>query len=79
VPDYQTDTTLPNPFTADDFARIEEAMRGVHVAKMLIARCERCDVPVAEAKADCLALETFFQAINKEFRGPQSTTLGPLT
>lgn len=62
----------PSPLTVDDLARIEEALRQLAVAENLIQRCERCKIPVTEARADCDALKSFLAAVHAEFRGPQS-------
>lgn len=70
--DRSPSESLPSPFTSDDLARVEEALRQLATAKALIARCERCKVPVTEAKSDAEAVEAFLQAVLSEFRGPQS-------
>jgi hypothetical protein len=64
--------TLPSPFSSDDIARAEEALRQLGLTKSLIERCVRCKIPVSEAQADCTALENFLQSILGEFRGPQA-------
>lgn len=62
---------LPNPFSKDDMDRIEEALRQLAPVKDLIARCERCKIPVTGVKSDCEDLCSFFQSLIAEFRGPQ--------
>lgn len=68
----QQSDPLPCPYGEDDFRRMEEALRTLAVVKQLIARCERCKIPVSEAKADAEAQEAWFQSVLSEFRGPQA-------
>lgn len=64
---------LPNPFSQEDRQRIEEALRQLGaVARPLIERCKRCNIPVEGAEQDCNALTTFLQGVLAEFFGPQA-------
>lgn len=62
----------PCPYCEDDFRRMEEALRQLHQVSLLIDRCERCNIPVAEARADMEAQRKWYQDTLAEFRGPQS-------
>lgn len=60
------------PFTVEQMGRAEEALRLLAPVKDLVARCERCDIPVSAARQDCDACEAWFQRIIAEFSGPHS-------
>lgn len=76
--DYTLHTKPIQPFSADDFARCEEMLRQLGPVKDLIQKCEKCNIPVSAAKADCEALTAWFQSVLAEFAGPQGTVQGPL-
>lgn len=63
---------LANPFDHADMSMLEDLQRQASVVLGLIERCRRCNVPVDMAEADCQAACAFLDALNKEFKGPQS-------
>ena len=73
MPDYPPlEAPVPAMFSQDQLRAAENALRQLPVANALIERCERCKIPVAEARADCDGLCQFFQNILAEARGQQT-------
>jgi hypothetical protein len=63
---------VPKIFNREDVARWEEALRQLAVVNELLGQCERCKIPVAEARADCDGLCQHFQNLIAEYSGQQS-------
>lgn len=63
---------LINPYTEDDFRRMEDALRRTVAVHHLIERCKRCQIPVEAVERDCDACYMSLQAILGEFRGPNA-------
>lgn len=66
------DQAVPNPFNQDHVRAAEEALRQLSVANALIERCEKCRIPVSEARADCDGLCKFLQGFLDMARSTQS-------
>ena len=63
---------LPKMLDQADMSMIEEFQRQAALAKALIERCKRCKIPVDMAEADCEAACEFLDAVEREYKGPQS-------
>lgn len=63
---------LPSPLDQSDLSLVEEFQRQAAIAQGLIERCKRCQIPVDMAEADCQAACAFLDAVEAEFKGPQS-------
>lgn len=72
MPIENPQTAPVNPFSADDRARAEEALRLLYPIKDLISRCERCGIPCSAMADDCKACEAWFQKVLGEFFGGNS-------
>lgn len=48
-------------------------MQQLAIANHVISKCEACNMPVQSQREECDALCVFYQGLNREWRGPQST------
>lgn len=63
---------LPNPYTEEDFGRMEDALRQTVRVHHLIERMKRCKIPCDALERDCDACYEALQAKLGEFRGPNA-------
>jgi len=56
-----------NPFSEDDYRRINDALRGLNDAIPLLQKCERCGLNVTDAKNYFDHLQQQLLALKREF------------